>query len=205
MRSTVTAGICGAVLLIAGAGALAAPAPKAAPKAAAPVAGGSNWVVNKAASSIVFNSKYEGDAFNGRFNNWDAQISFDPKNLAAAKVVTTIRTGQIKTSDEEADGVISTGMGFDAGKFPAATFTSTSFKDLGAGKYQVAGNVTIKGVSQPVVLNGSIAINGATAKANFTTTLDRSKFSVGTGQFKSPETIPNAVQVVMNITAARGK
>jgi len=162
-------------------------------------------VVNKAASSIVFKSNFDGEDFQGRFNAWDAQISFDPKNLAAAKVTATINTGSAKTGDARRDESMPTGQWFDVAKFPKATFTSTSWKDLGGGKYQVAGNLTLHGVTQPVSLPMSIAIAGNTAKANGAVTIDRSKFGVGGGQFRTAETIPFAVQVVIAITAARGK
>ena len=207
MRSKVTAGLFGALVLVSGVAsvnALAATA-KPAAKAAAPAATGSNWVVNKAASSIVFKSNFDGEDFQGRFNAWDAQISFDPKNVAAAKVTATINTGSAKTGDPSRDESMPTGQWFDVAKFPKASFTSTSWKDLGGGKYQVAGNLTLHGVTQPVTLPMSIAIAGNTAKANGAVTLDRSKFGVGGGQFRSAETIPFAVQVVIAITATRGK
>jgi polyisoprenoid-binding protein YceI len=207
MRFKVTAGLFGAFVLVAGAAsvnALAAPA-KPAPKAAAPAATGSNWVVNKAASSITFKSNFDGEDFQGKFNSWDAQISFDPKNVAAAKVTATINTGSAKTGDPSQDESLPTSQWFDVAKFPRATFTSTSWKDLGGGKYQVAGNLTLHGVTQPVVLPISLAINGNTAKASGVISIDRSKFGVGGGQFRSSETIPYAVQVALAVTATRGK
>jgi polyisoprenoid-binding protein YceI len=206
MRSKVTAGLFGALVLVSGVAsvnALAAPA-KPAPKAA-PAAAGANWVVNKAASSIVFKSNFDGEDFQGRFNAWDAQISFDPKNVAAAKVTATINTASAQTGDASRDESLPTSQWFDVAKFPKASFTSTSWKDLGGGKYQVAGNLTLHGVTQPVTLPMTIAIAGNTAKANGVVGIDRSKFGVGGGQFRSAETVPFAVQVVIAITATRGK
>lgn len=209
MRSKVTAGLFGALVLVSGVAsvnalaATAKPAPKAAPKSAA--ATGSGWVVNKAASSIVFKSNFDGEDFQGKFNTWDAQISFDPKNVAAAKVTATVNTGSAKTGDASRDESMPTGQWFDVAKFPNATFTSTSWKDAGGGKYQVAGNLTLHGVTQPVTLPMSIAIAGNTAKANGVVAIDRSKFGVGGGQFRTADTVPFGVQVVIAITATRGK
>jgi polyisoprenoid-binding protein YceI len=206
MRLKVTAGLFGALVLALGSAsgsalaATAKPAPKAAPAAA-----GSNWVVNKAASSIVFKSNFDGEEFQGRFSSWDAQISFDPKNVAAAKVTATINTASAKTGDASRDESMPTGQWFDVAKFPKASFISTSWKDLGGGKYQVAGNLTLHGVTQPVVLPISLAVTGNTAKASGVVSIDRSKFGVGGGQFRSPETVPYAVQVVIAVTATRGK
>jgi polyisoprenoid-binding protein YceI len=41
---------------------------------------------------------------------------------------------------------------FDSTRVPAAIFTSTSVKSTGAGKYDIVGNLTIKGVVKPVVV-----------------------------------------------------
>lgn len=211
MRSKVTAGLFGAVVLVAGVAsvnALAATAKpaaaKPAPKAAA-TATGSGWVVNKAASSIVFKSNFDGEDFQGKFNSWDAQISFDPKNVAAAKVTATVNTASAQTGDASRDESLPTGQWLDVAKFPKATFTSTSWKDMGGGKYQVAGNFTLHGVTQPMTLPMSIVIAGNTAKANGVVSIDRSKFGVGGGQFRTADTVPFGVQVVIAITATRGK
>jgi polyisoprenoid-binding protein YceI len=206
MRLKVSAGLVGAVVCAAGVistGVFAAPA-KPAPKAAAkPAAAGSSWAVNKAASSIVFKSNFDGEDFQGKFSSWDAQITFDPKNVPASKVVATINTKSAATGDPSQTESLPTSQWFDVAKFPTATFTSTAWRDLGGGKYQVAGNLTLHGVTQPVTLNGAIAVNGNAARANFTTTIDRSKFGVGGGQFRSAETIPYGVGLVITIAATR--
>jgi polyisoprenoid-binding protein YceI len=196
MRFHVTAGVLGAL-------ALASTAAHAAP--AKPAAGNAAWVVNKAASSLTFRSNFDGDDFQGRFGAWDAQISFDPKNLAAAKVVATIQMNSARTGDASRDEMLPTAQWFDVAKYPRATFTSTSWKDMGGGKYQIAGALNLHGVTQPAVLNATIAVNGANARATGTATLDRSKFGVGSGQFRSADAIPFNVGVGFNIVAVRGK
>ena len=106
------------------------------------------------------------------------------------------------TDDEATEGLPSTDW-FDAKRNPKATFVSTGFKDLGAGKYQALGNLTIKGATQPVVLNFTLAITGAVAKMNGTTTVDRSKYGIGNGQFKGQESIPWNTAVTVAVTARR--
>lgn len=186
--------------------AIAAPALAAtAAKPAAPAAAVTTWTVDKTASKLSFKSSAGGEAFEGTFRRWDAQIAFDPKNLAASKVNVSIDMTSAATGDASRDEMLPTPDWFDAKKFARATFTSTSFKDLGGGKYQAAGNLNLHGVVRPVVLPFSLAIAGDVAKANGTLTLNRSQFKVGGGQFATAETVPFNVQVVVAVTAKKAK
>lgn len=183
------------------AAAKAAPAkPAAAPAAKGAVA---KWNVDKAASKLGFKSSFSGTAFEGSFKTWTADIAFDPKNLAASKAVVTVDVGSAATGDSSRDESMPTDDWFAASKFPKATFTTTSIKDMGGGKYQAAANLTMRGATKPVVLNFTLAITGDTAKMNGTATVDRSKFGVGQGQWAGADTVPFPVTVVVNITAKK--
>lgn len=196
------------VLALAAAVGVAAPAfaaqnppAKAAPR---PAAGAANWIVDKAQSRIAFRSTFSGAPVEGSFRNWDAQIAFDPKNLAASRVQVTIDVGSVTSTDDEAAEALPTGDWLDARRNPRATFVSNSIRDLGGGKYQANGTLTLKGVSQPVALPFTLAITGNTAKMTGSTAVDRSKFGIGGGQFKNPSTIPFNVTVNVSVTARRG-
>jgi polyisoprenoid-binding protein YceI len=182
--------------------ALAAQTPpaKAAPKAAAAAPA---WIVDKAQSRIGFRSTFQGAAVEGGFRNWDAQIAFDPRNLAGSRVSVTIDVASVTSTDSDAQEGLPSADWFDARRNPRATFVSNSFRDLGGGRYQAVGTLTLRGVSQQVVLPFTLQIAGNTAKMNGSTTIDRSKFGVGQGQFRGPETIPFAVTVNVAVTARR--
>lgn len=161
------------------------------------------WTVNKTASRINFASAFEGAGFIGQFDRWNAQIAFDPKDLAGSKAVVTIETGSAKTGDADRDEALPSNDWFGASKFPAATFTSTGFKSLGGDRYEVAGNLTLKGVSKPVVLPFTLKIAGKTATADGVVNLNRTLFNVGSAQFRSGESVPLNVQVKVHVVATR--
>lgn len=173
----------------------------AAPALAAPPA----WTVDKAASKLSFRSSFGGDAFEGTFRRWDAQIIFDPKQLAASKAVISIDMTSASTGDASRDEAIPSGDWFAAKQFPRATFTSTAFKSLGGNRYQAAGNLVIRGVSKPVVLPFTLDIAGAAAKMNGSLAVNRTLFGVGQGEFKSAETVPLNVAVNVALTARKAK
>ncbi|WP_222934510.1 YceI family protein [Caulobacter sp. 17J80-11] len=170
------------------------------PASAAPAA---TWTVDKAASVLGFKASASGVAFNGRFQRWDSAIAFDPKNLAASSVTTTIDVASVTTGDKDRDELLPTAEWFAVAKYPKATFVSRSFVDKGGGNYEAQGDLTIKGVKRPVVLPFKLAITGNVAKMTGSLVLDRTAFGVGTGQWKSDDTVSTKVTVLVNLTARK--
>ena len=189
MRTLISAAIIAAGLLALGPPTLAAPAP--------------NWAVDAANSKLGFRGAMNGDAFNGVFHRWSAQIAFDPKNLAGSKAVVSVDVASAVTGDADRDQAMPTADWFSAQTQPKATFVATAFKDLGGGKYQASGNLTIRGVSKPVVLPFTLAISGDTARMNGSLVLNRTAFGIGQGQWKTGDVVATEVTVTVALTARR--
>ena len=75
---------------------------------------------------------------------------------------------------------------FDAAKYPTITFKSTKVQAVGANKYKITGDLTIKNVTKPVVLDAVLNKQGEHPMTkvqsigfNATTSFDRSAFGVG--------------------------
>lgn len=174
----------------------AAPAMAAAPTAPA-------WTVDKAASKLSFRGAMNGATFDGVFRRWDAQINFDPQALASSRAVVTIDAASAVTGDETRDESLPTADWFSTKAYPKATFVSRQFKDLGGGRYQAIGDLTLRGVSKPIILPFTLVITGAQARMNATITLDRTVFGVGQGQWKSGDTVASKVTVNVALLARR--
>ena len=183
-------GLAAALILVAGA-AVAQEAP--------------HWVVDPAHSELGFDSTVEGQAFHGHFQRWDADIHFDPKALDASKVVVNVETGSIASGDDQRDQTAQSAEWFSSAVFPKATFTSRSFKDLGGGKYEADGDLTIRGKSLPLALPFALTITGDQAKMTGQVTIDRSTFGVGTGDYGGADTVPLEVAVKVDLVANRAK
>lgn len=67
---------------------------------------------------------------------------------------------------------------FSVEKFPTATFVISSSKDLGKGKYNITGDLTIKGITNSVSFPATITKNSAGLKAEADITFDRTKWNV---------------------------
>lgn len=180
-----------AVALAVSAPAYAAPAPA--------------WTVDKAASKVSFSSSFDGGAFTGQFRSWNAAIRFDPANLAGSSVTATFDTASAATGDATRDQALPEPDWFSAKAFPKATFTASSFKALGGGKYQAIGTLTVRGVTKPLTLPFTLVITGDTARMTSSVGINRLAFGVGQGDWKTTEVVPATVTVNISLTAKRAK
>ena len=180
--------------------AVAALALMASPVFAAPAA---NWAVDPAASRLGFKGVMSGDGFEGSFRRWQAKIAFDPKNLPGSKVSVSVDVASAATGDADRDQALPTGDWFAAAAHPQALFAANTFKDLGGGKYQAVGTLTIRGVTQPIVLPFTLAITGDTARVNGAVSLNRTAFGIGQGQWQTGAVVAIPVTVTLALTAHR--
>jgi polyisoprenoid-binding protein YceI len=161
---------------------------------AAGQAGAQGVLIDK--SEIRFVSKQMGVNVEGRFRKWRANIVFVPKDLAHSKADFDIELASIDLASDESETEVKRPLWFDTAKYPVAHFGSTAIRDLGGDKYEIAGQLTLKGVTRdaivPVVLKKDAAGNSV-AEGNFT--LKRLDYKIGEGPWADPETVANEVTV----------
>jgi polyisoprenoid-binding protein YceI len=121
----------------------------------------------------------------GQFDGPVGTATFDPKDLSTLHVDATIDARSINTRNPDRDTDLRSELFFDVAKHPRITFTSRTVTVVGPGKLKVAGDLTMRGVTKPIVLDvdgptpeikdiwGNLRI-GATAS----TTLDRREFGL---------------------------
>ncbi|HEV3240205.1 MAG TPA: YceI family protein [Casimicrobiaceae bacterium] len=147
-------------------------------------------------SEIRFLSKQMGVNVEGRFRKWKANIVFLPKDPGASKVDFEIDLGSIDLASDEAETELKRPLWFDTAKFPVAKFVSSAVRDAGVDKYEIAGTLTIKGITRETVVPISVkrdAVGNSVAEGSFT--LRRLDFKVGEGQWADPDTVANDVVV----------
>jgi polyisoprenoid-binding protein YceI len=122
----------------------------------------------------------------GRFDTVESEFLFDPQDPTQSSVKVTIPMASLSTGVEKLDTHLLSADFFDAEKYPTATFTSTGVTAAGEGQLKVAGDLSIHGVTRPVVLDVTINKIGEhpmakTPAAGFDarTTIKRSDFGVG--------------------------
>ena len=92
----------------------------------------------------------------GRFDTVESEFHFDVADPTQSSVKVTIPVSSISTGVAKLDEHLKGSDFFDVARFPTATFTSTGVTVAGEGKLAVAGELTIHGVTRPVVMDVTI-------------------------------------------------
>src|SRR5262245_25359658 len=119
-----------------------------------------NAQVILAKSTLQAVGKQLGAPMTGDFRKFSADIHFDPAKPAEAKVSLDITMSSYDLGDKAYNDTVAGKDFFDAAKYPTANFTSISAKAAGPGKYEFAGNLTLKGKTQPVTAVVSHKLEG---------------------------------------------
>lgn len=180
-----------------------APAAEAAPAAETPAPmPPTAWTVGKG-STLGFATTWGGEAVEGRFARWTADILFSPDALDASKVGVKIDLYSVATGDGQRDESLVGSDFFDTGSHPTATFTATKFRKTAEGRFVADGTLDLRGVKRPVSLPFSLKIDGDTARMRGVTSLDRTAFGVGQGEWTATDEIPAKVSIRVELTATR--
>ena len=160
------------------------------------------WAVAKS-STLNFQATWAGDAIEGQFKRWTADILFSPEALDRSKLTVSIDMSSAATGDDQRDSSLPSGDFFDTASHPRATYTASKFRKTGEGKFVADGTLDLRGVKKPLSLPFTLKIDGDTAIARGVTTLDRTAFGVGQGEWASTDQIGGKVKVSFAITAKR--
>ncbi|HEX8392613.1 MAG TPA: YceI family protein [Longimicrobium sp.] len=152
--------------------------PRPAASAVAPV----TWRIDTAHSELTFRIRHLVSRVNGSFNQWSGTIVADPASLAGGSVQVDIQTASIDTNNERRDTHLRSDDFFDAPNHPVITFRSTRVTVNGR-DLRVAGNLTMRGVTKPVVLEGRmLEVSGAPGRRRIgfeaSTTINRMDYGV---------------------------
>ncbi len=144
---------------------------------------------DKVHTQILFFANHLGYSHSmGKFLNFDGHFNFDTDNPAASSVEVSIDTSSIEMNDQKWNDHMKNADFFNVEKFPAMTFKSTKIDVTGENTANITGDLTILGVTKPVVLavthnktdkhpySGKI-VSGFSA----TTTVKRSEFGMTYG------------------------
>ncbi len=124
----------------------------------------------------------------GEFLDFDGEITFDTANPANSSVNVSIETDSIDMDDEKWDAHMKNADFFDVEKFPEMTFKSTGIEVTGEKTAKITGDLTILGVTKPVVLDTTMRGEGVhpyskkyTTGFSATTHIKRSDFGMTYG------------------------
>lgn len=124
----------------------------------------------------------------GQFHGTEAKLKLDPKNLGASSLEASVDMNTAGTLSEALDKHLKGPDFFDAAKFPKATFKSTGIKQTGERTADITGDLTLKGVTKPIVIKATFNQAGPFPMMRIYTvgfdgeaTIKRSEFGVSYG------------------------
>ena len=165
-------------------------APAMAPNAPPPAGA---YKLDKSHGSLIVRASHMGfSTYTTRFSRFDADLTFDPKNLAAATLVATIdaTSFEMDSAPQMCLDIMKGPKMLDTAKFPQIVFRSESIRKTGAKSMTITGTLSLHGVSRPMVLaatyNGGypgIPNMDPNARAGFSAhgSLKRSDFGIRCG------------------------
>jgi polyisoprenoid-binding protein YceI len=144
-----------------------------------------------------------------QFARGTGTLEFDAMNPTMASVKVTIPLASLATGAPDLDEHLKSEDFFEVAKFPVATFESTKVElGMGTDKLKVRGNLTVHGVTKPVMLEVTLLKVGRNARTEIPTvgfnaamTLKRSDF--GLGAFV-PQ-VSDEIQIQLTTQAAEAK
>lgn len=121
----------------------------------------------------------------GGFGSVQGTVVFDSEKAAESSIEATIDTRTINTLDENRDAHLKSPDFLDAERYPAITFRSNNIAPAGPGEFTVTGDLSIHGVTHPVVLKvegptpeGKDPFGNTRVGASATTKIKRSDFGL---------------------------
>ena len=173
----------------------------------------SQWKIDPMHSEADFAIKHMAiSTVHGSFHGLSGVITLDSKDLAKSSVEATIPVVTVDTGVAPRDNDLKSARFFDAEKFPTMTFKSTSVRKAGD-HYDVAGDLTLHGVTKPVVLKldepgkAETGMDGKSEHRGFTatTTINRQDFGLAfNGMLKSGDAVlGDEVKIEIDIDAAK--
>jgi polyisoprenoid-binding protein YceI len=150
------------------------------------VAQTSTWVSDPNHSEVDFSIVHMSvSKVHGRFGNVKATIVYNDADPTKSTVTATIGVDTVDTGVDKRDSDLKGPSFFDVATMATATFTSTGVAKSGS-HLTVTGNLTLHGVTKPVVLdvqgpNGSMTDPRGKVHSGFsaTATIDRTAFNIG--------------------------
>ncbi|KQP58302.1 YceI family protein [Methylobacterium sp. Leaf112] len=168
---------------------------------AASPAAAAEWVIDPAKSAIRFSGVQVGAPFSGRFERFDATVTFDPAKPEAGHATVLIDLASARTGDVQRDTALPQQDWFDVKAARQARFEATGFVDKGGGDYEAVGTLTIRGTSRPLTLPFRLALAEDQARATGHVGLVRTAFGVGQGAWASGQWVALEVGVDVDLVA----
>lgn len=172
------------------------------------------WKVDPAHSNVLIGVTHMViSEVTGQFKEFDATLVQTKEDFSDSQIEAIIKASSIDTENNQRDQHLRSADFLDATNHPDITFKSKSVKKAGNNMYRIEGELTIRGVTKPVMLqakyNGQVKDPYGNTRAGFkaTTTINRFDFGVKWNAFLETGAliVSEDVDIVLNVEFVKQK
>jgi polyisoprenoid-binding protein YceI len=139
------------------------------------------FTITPVESTVVFSVKAS-VAIEGKFDKWDATLTFPSTDVSTGVLDIKIQAESVNTGSGMKNDKLKGKDFFDAKQDPLITFHSTKIVQTGPTTFDVQGTFTIRGVSKPETLSLTVSGKGTgTGDIKGTMAFDRKEFGMNSG------------------------
>ena len=153
-----------------------------------------------AKSSIRFVTRQMNVPVEGQFKKFDATVAFDPAKPESTKAEFEVDLASIDLGNEEGETEAKRKLWLNVESFPKAKFVAATVKNLGPGRYEASGPLTIKGVTGNIVAPFTLTETAGTRLVEGQFPLKRLQFKIGEAQWSDTDTVADEVLVRFRFT-----
>lgn len=116
-----------------------------------------NWNIDRTHSNLDFSVRYMMlSNVRGNYTDFEGVLVQNNDDFSGSRIEVTIDAASIDTRNEDRDNHLRSDDFFNAETHPEITFVSREFERTGEDTYRILGDLTIRGVSQPVELDAEL-------------------------------------------------
>lgn len=115
------------------------------------------WTLDKVHSSFAFSVKHMVVATaRGRFTDFTVDADINEDDLTKSQATVTVDIGSVDTGEAGRDNHLKSADFFNHEEHPQMTFISKQIESKGGNEYRLVGDLTIRGITKPVTLDGEV-------------------------------------------------
>lgn len=164
------------------------------------------WQMVPAESALSFTATQNNAPVTGQFKTFTGELKCDLAKVetCGSNIKIVVDINSVSDAYNQLAETLKTTEWFDTKDYPHAVFQSNQVSKTGDNRYEAKGALTIRDKTQPVTLSFTQA-EGTDSKVVFkgTTTVKRTAFGVGTGEWSDTNAIKDDVQINFTLAATR--
>lgn len=163
----------------------------------------SQWQIVPDESQLMFTATQNGAPVSGQFKTFTADLLVDPTDFKSSKIDVVVDINSLTASFADLKATLMTPDWFNTAVFPKAEFKATQFDKIGSNAYQAHGTLTIRNQSAPVTVTFTTESSPGKGIVVGKTTIKRSTFGVGQGEWAGTDEIKDEVMVSFKLVVIK--